>query len=63
MDIKQNGQWKIAENKVHTFFWNLVYITIHQNDFGVKYFCGSTHLSTSENAHAKETGIENIIHV
>ena len=24
MDIKHNGQWKIAENKVHTFFWNLV---------------------------------------
>ena len=20
MDIKHNGQWKIAENKVHTFF-------------------------------------------
>ena len=25
MDIKHNGQWKIAKNKVHTFFGNLVY--------------------------------------
>ena len=27
VDIKHNGQWKIAE-KVHTFFWNLVYILV-----------------------------------
>ena len=25
MDINHNGQWKIAENKVHTFFFNLAY--------------------------------------
>ena len=28
VDIKHNGQWKIAENEVHTFFWYLVYIYI-----------------------------------
>ena len=26
VDIKHNGQWKIAENKVHTFFGNLVHM-------------------------------------
>ena len=27
-DLKHNGQWKITENKVHTFCWNLVYLKI-----------------------------------
>ena len=29
VDIKHNGRWKIAENKVHIFWGNLVYIHVH----------------------------------